>query len=141
MNQIVKEYSEYNYWANKRVSKWLQSIPMKILKTKMKSSYDSIYSTVQHILSTEKFWLSRITESKFEPPRKITEETEIFQAFENQSKVFNKAIQKIEEANLKRTIEMNLKAKGFHLKGKHSIEELIQHCINHSTYHRGQINN
>ena len=138
MNQIEKEYTEYNYWANKRLANWLEKIPTDIITTQIKSSYPSIYFTIYHLITTEGYWLSKITNTKYELTQ-IKEEASIFREFINQSKIFDEAIQQFGKEDFERIVEMDIKAKGIHLKGKYSVMELIHHCMNHSTYHRGQI--
>lgn len=138
MDYIEKDYSEYNYWANKRIATWLKKISIDVVKSQIKSSYPSIYFTLHHILTTEKYWLSKILEKKMELPD-IMEESLIFEVFTNESKIFNESIQQLTKEDFSREVEMDIKAKGIQLEGKYSVTELIHHCINHSTYHRGQI--
>ena len=138
MNQIEKDYTEYNYWANKRLVNWLDNIPMNIITTQIKSSYPSIYFTIYHLITTEGYWLSKITGTKYELPQ-IKEEALIFGEFKNQSRIFNEAVQQLRKEDFEREVEMDVKAKGIQLKGKYSVMELIHQCMNHSTYHRGQI--
>jgi len=138
MNQIEKDYSEYNYWANKRLANWMENIPINIIISQVKSSYPSIYFTIYHLITTEGYWLSKILDTKYELPQ-IKEEASIFREFVHQSRMFNEVIQQFGKDDFKREVEMDIKAKGIQLKGKYSVTELIHHCMNHSTYHRGQI--
>ena len=138
MKEILKDYAQYNFWANKRVANWLQDIPMDKLKTEMKSSYISIFSILNHILTAEKFWLSRITETKFELPE-IKADSLIFGKLTKQSEIFKDTIHVLEQDILIKKVEVKLKTRDLELEGKYSVAELIQHGVNHSTYHRGQI--
>jgi len=102
----------------------------------VESSYPSIKKTIEHIWGVENGWLKSIMQTP-EP---------YFPTFEGDSKSLNEHllkgsenfIQFIEnqpEEFLSTTFDVSYDNKTFTFQ----VHQATQHCMNHSTYHRGQI--
>ena len=136
LEYLVKDYADYNYWANKRLIDWLKTKPVEKMDVEVPSSFTSIRLTFIHIWNVQKYWLSNL--QKLQPEPRSTDFTteEVFDGVLKQSEVLAKFISSLSEeallANYDFTIQKvnNFTCTGF---------KMIQHCMNHSAYHRGQI--
>jgi len=133
----MTHYAEFNLWANKTYVSWLKTKPEDLLTREVSSSYPSIMLTTMHIWDTERFWLSVL---KNLIPGKFSQDFEgshheAFDGFINQSEIFSEFVRSQSENDLLEKCRLNMPW----MKGQLPRYEYIQHCLNHSTYHRGQI--
>jgi len=113
--QYLLQLVKYNHWANTKLAEVLQTFDDAVLDQEVTSSFSSIRKTVYHIWDAEFIWLSRL-------------EGVSLTAFP--SKSYGEGI----------AIELNCSYKNIQQKDfTNSHTEIIMHCMNHSTYHRGQL--
>jgi uncharacterized damage-inducible protein DinB len=136
---ILVEKAEYNVWANKRIVETISNLTLEQLVQKVESSFSGIYPTLFHLWNAENIWLERIKGISLPTwPTREVNDTRNFENFINTSKLFlafleenknNKdfAFHEITYSNLKGDVLRN------------NVYEIVLHCLNHSTYHRGQI--
>ena len=137
LQKLMTNYAEFNLWANTMYADWLKIKPEALLHQEVASSYPSIILTVMHIWDTERFWLSIL---KNEIPEKFTQDIpknylDSFSGLVNQSHAFHKYVNSLSENELTEECKLDMPW----MKGQVPRYEFIQHCLNHSTYHRGQI--
>ena len=126
MNSFLKELFDYNQRMNQKFIDAFSANPTKISEKSIK--------LMSHILNAHQIWNNRIDSE--EPlfgvwqMQRLENFTEIDQT--NHDKTFNI----LEEFNATSLINYtSSKGEPF----KNSIQEIIFHVLNHSTYHRGQI--
>ena len=133
---LMKNYTNYNLWANTTLINWLKTKPVASLEQEVASSFPSIRLTLLHIWQTERYWLA-ILKNEDEP------------AYE----AFTGNMQNVFDALLKTSAELARYVNTMsdeNVKDKTLIEspwfrcnfrnfEYIVHYANHSTYHRGQV--
>lgn len=137
--KLQTDLASYNLWANQRYADWLRQKPASELAREVASSYPSIRLTVQHIWETERAWLcylqgkanDRTWGAAFEGA-----DEELFQELLAGSAALADYAGSLGEAELAETRHYSLPWIG---EIERAPYELIQHCLNHSTYHRGQI--
>ncbi len=134
---LIKDLSAYNSWANLQVIIWLQNSTPEILTQKIPSSFSTIKSTFLHIWNAERFWFSFLQKKDFEPFRKDFEENykSFFDGIHKQSFDLEMFVNSLSEVELEEEYTINTPW----LKGTKPCNIFIQHAINHSTYHRGQL--
>jgi uncharacterized damage-inducible protein DinB len=139
MIDLLKKYTAYNLWANKRVIIKLVSLPEKMLNKELKSSFRSITLTVLHMYDAETIWLNRLEGiSLNEWPAKNFKGSpaEAMQLLEYASIKIADYTNNISGDSLYNDCTFtSLEGKPYTMK----IYDIIQHCMNHSTFHRGQI--
>jgi len=119
---------EYDKWATGRVlgaMKQLQTQDEKCLEWMghILTAQLVWYSRVENIGKTYNLWGGRTLE-------------ECLSMYEEISKLWEEFIYKLMEKNLSNTISYkNFKGDSF----ENTVEDILTHVINHSTYHRGQI--
>lgn len=136
---FLKSLTAYNVWANNRIVNFLQQQPETIVNTAVDNSFPSIRKTVYHIWDAQVIWYKRLRgESLTDWPSKQYDDT-----FEGWQTYF---IQQSEEFHFftenKPDIFFEQHCIYYNLKGEELKEtngNIILHCMNHSTYHRGQI--
>ncbi|ANF52415.1 damage-inducible protein DinB [Chryseobacterium glaciei] len=126
MKEKLIDLFEYTYHFNHEM--------IKIISENISKIDEKTISLINHTLNAQQVWNSRILGEK---------SFEVWQInhFENLQDInhqnFQKSIQIVEKSDFDRRIEYQ-NSKG--AKFENSIFEMLFQAINHSTYHRGQIN-
>jgi uncharacterized damage-inducible protein DinB len=142
MKQLLLSYTQYNLWANKRLIDLLKNLSNEELDKELGGSFKTVRETINHIWGAESIWMQRLL---------MAEKIQI--PYENFDGDFMDACTKwqvvsksyVDFANKQfdeRSFEhefiyKNLKNETF----KSKVWECIHHCMNHSTFHRGQLIN
>ena len=131
---LMKNYANYNFWANLTLINWLKNQPETLLIKEIRSSFRSVKLTLAHILQTQKYWYSVISKTQFEPSS-YENLPEVYDALLSQSEVLADYINTMEQSNL----EENILVESPWFSCDFENFEYILQVFNHSTYHRGQI--
>ncbi|GAB3997487.1 DinB family protein [Spirosoma daeguense] len=135
----IQDFAQYNAWANKMLVNWLQPKSVELIEAVVPSSFPGLKETLVHIWDTQRFWLAVV--KQVEPPISFrlhgfdgTVE-EVFTGIVDQSEEFAAYIQSLSDEELAE--EVTLVTPWF--TGIQTRTSFIHHCMNHSTYHRGQV--
>lgn len=135
----IKTLFEFNSWANARTLQSVDGLKEELLYIDLKNSFGSIHGTLVHLCGAEDIWLQRLNGA----------DPGIFMKKENYPTVASVKLKwrEVEEgwktylAGLNE--ELLPRSLTFHnLKGEEVTQQIgqsLQHLVNHSTYHRGQI--
>ncbi len=136
MKNHLENIVRYNLWANQRMVESLQSLSEEQIFQHIESSYPSIKKTLEHIWGVENGWLKSIMKTP-EPYFPIFEgdANSLFEHLIKGSENFIQFIENQPEAFLDTTFEVSYDNKTFTFQ----VFQATQHCMNHSTYHRGQV--
>lgn len=138
LQKLIHNYSAFNLWANEQFTSWLQNIDVSLLTQSVPSSFTSIDYTIQHILRTQKFWTTFISEqdyTSFDWSVKEGQTRTMIQELAEQSHDMHNRFLGYDDAALNQKLFIHTPWS----KGELPRYEYMQHVINHSTYHRGQI--
>jgi uncharacterized damage-inducible protein DinB len=126
MKEKLIDLFEYTYHFNREM--------IKIISENISKSDEKTISLINHTLNAQQIWNSRVLGEKSFEVWQINP----FESLEEiNQKNFQKSIQIVENSDLDQRIEyQNLRGTKF----ENSIFEMLFQAINHSTYHRGQIN-
>jgi len=139
MKHLLTDYVRYNYWANNRLGNRFSQVADALLEQDVPSSFPSIAKTLLHIWDAEQIWLHRLqgrSLSGFPSEVFEGEVPDIIGGLMKGSAEFVAFVEKqpeeffVTECQYKTTSGKKYQQ----LNG-----ELIHHCMNHSTYHRGQL--
>ena len=139
MKEILLNYTQYNLWANARITDMLKNIAPTLLDKEIKSSFSSLRKTTYHIWGAEELWWKRLHGESLPkvPAMDFTGNyEEAVKHFLEVSKKITFLIQEKDE-NYLQTL-CNYKD----TRGNSYIQphwQMIMHCMNHSTFHRGQL--
>lgn len=135
----VARLFDYTVWANHRALRGAAPLSADDFKKDLGSSFGGVRGTLVHIMSAEWIWLERF---KGVSPRGFLDEGEFpdvislrdrWTALEEHRRSWTNSLS---EADLAATLSYT------NMKGEPNaapLWQLVQHIVNHSTYHRGQI--
>jgi len=132
---LIKNYSEYNAWANNQLVNWLKTKPEALIEKEAASGFPSIKLTLAHILKTQQFWHKAIQNEKFDGEDFEGTVSELFEALTNHSNQLAAYVNTLSEDSLKADCELVTPWFTSNL----AVFEYVVQVMNHSTYHRGQI--
>jgi uncharacterized damage-inducible protein DinB len=138
LQKLMTNYANYNVWANKTLIEWLNTKPTEVFHKEVLSSFPSILKTLNHIWAVEEFWHSVIAETTLETNRYGAAEIELGEVLSGlveRSELLATYVRALSEKDLEKEVFLDTPW----VKGTMPRYEFIQHCLNHSTYHRGQI--
>jgi uncharacterized damage-inducible protein DinB len=139
MKELLKSYTKYNIWANERICQILEKLDPALLDKDLISSFNTIRKTVYHIWDAETLWFKRLTGKSISdwPSKSFTGNFEEFQTqfLGGSGKFFMYVLNKDKKQLEEELTYRNIEGKKFN----HKISNVIQHVVNHSTFHRGQI--
>ena len=130
---------EFNFWANAKTLQSVESIPDEKLYEDRKDSFGGIHGTLVHMCGAEDIWLQRLTNitptvymTKGSYPTMDTVRTK----WEEVNEGYKKYLAVLTEDELARGFEITTQ-KGDRF--SQLVWQALQHLVNHSSYHRGQI--
>ncbi|GAB3703363.1 DinB family protein [Spirosoma flavus] len=135
----IQDFAVYNAWANKRLVDWLQTKSTELMNEIVPSSFPGLKETLVHIWDTERFWLATV--QQVEPPRSFRQHgfdgtvADAFNGIVSQSEMFAEYVQSLSDEDLQEDVTLNTPW----VTGTEPRTVFLLHCLNHSTYHRGQI--
>jgi len=135
----IQELYKYNAWANGQTFEAAEKLTTEQLHKDLGSSYRSVKGTLVHIVGAEWVWLKRWLGTS---PKTLLDPTEFssveeiknrWAAVEQERKEF---LSRLTEDSLKKSLAYtNIKGQPF----SYPLWQALQHLVNHSTYHRGQV--
>lgn len=139
MKQLLINYTKYNLWANDRICNKLKNSDLSLIDVETISSFNTIRKTLYHIWDAETIWYKRLNGESltYWPSNTFNGSFEEFSwQFLANSVLLNRYVNNKSYNELLGIIDYsNIEGKKF----KNMISNIIQHCVNHSTHHRGQI--
>jgi uncharacterized damage-inducible protein DinB len=135
----IRDLFSFNEWANRKFIDAIKNLDKEKFTMEIASSFSSIRETIAHIVSSEWIWLQRWKGENPTAPPDWHDKPSIETLVENLNKVESERknyLSKLKDEDLKTLLMYNL------LSGKSQqniLKEVLQHVVNHSTYHRGQL--
>ena len=132
--QEVQTFFAYNRWANRRLLEAAKRLSAEEIDRDLQASFVSIRGTLRHILYGEHAWLRFWQDGSFLPnllPTDLPDLPSIEAAWaelEKKQDAFTRELSN-EQLSAQRSVRDKV----------YTLGELIQHQLNHSTYHRGQV--
>lgn len=138
LSHLMKNYVVYNLWANRKYVNWLRQKSADLLDSEIPSSFSSLKETLIHIWDTERFWLSVLQQvphpNTFRNGYNGTLE-DVLEGIVSHSENFATYVSSLSNEQIVETVTLVTPWAS----GTRPRFDFIQHCMNHSTYHRGQI--
>lgn len=131
---------EFNYWANHRILEVVEPLTQEQFTKDLGSSHGGIHGTLFHTMGAEAIWLKRwkgeSPSAYWKPEEYPTFEAlgERWQTVEHEMMGFCHMLKT--DDDIRGVIAYrDLKGKEY----SQALYQLMQHLVNHSTYHRGQV--
>jgi uncharacterized damage-inducible protein DinB len=133
MKELLDHYARYDHWANTRFVERLQHEPDEVLDRPVSSSFPSLRSTLLHIRDAENVWWGRLTGGKTTWPAEASTEIATLLPCSERLKAW---VEHADEGELTRMAEYPDLRGNLH---RQPVWQMLLHCFNHSTQHRGQV--
>ena len=130
---------DYHYWARDRMFDALDPLTIEQVNRDMGNSFKSIRDTVTHLYAAEWVWYARWQGTS--PTKLLTTDTFADLAAlrsawaEHETKV-RAFVEDLGEAGINRVFQFTLFSG---LSGAMPFWQMLQHVVNHASYHRGQV--
>lgn len=135
----IENLFEYNRWANAAVLNAVAPLSAEEFTTEIASSYRSIRDTLTHILSAEWAWLTRClgtSPKQMLDPEEFPDLLSVRKKWAEVDRDMEEFIDDLSEDLLEKVIAYtNFQGQRW----KYPLSQILQHVVNHSSYHRGQV--
>ena len=130
---LLKQYAAYDLWSNKRLVDRLGEEPDALLDRHVASSFPSLRLTVLHMRDAANTWLKRLKGEPYTWP--AGPEVELADLLRRCEALHDHVSALSEEGLLRKVIYRDLRG------NEHAqpVWQILMHCFNHSTQHRGQL--
>ncbi len=138
LQKLINNYASYNAWANAKIIDFLKTKPRETWYHEVPSSYNSIVKTLNHILATQEYWYSVVTETVNTSTRWSNENPdaeEVFDSLIRHSNLMTEIFGRFSEEELSKAILIESPWFTSHL----PRYEYMQQVLTHGVYHRGQV--
>jgi uncharacterized damage-inducible protein DinB len=137
--ETIKQLFDYNAWANQRTVAGCESIADEKFLQQVGGSFGSLRSTLAHIMDVEWLYHERwqgCAPASFPKAENYSNLADINTRWKSIDADMNRYVCALTANDITRVIEFrNTKGISF----RHPLWETMQHLVNHSTYHRGQV--
>ena len=135
----VRQLFAYNAWANRKIFDAAAALPAEQYSRDLKSSHGGIHDTLAHIVWAEQLWLHRWLgrpNPAVPQGRDLPDLAAVRMRWEEVEAERAQFLKGMTEAKLSETRTVQPSTGGAF---EHSFAQMLQHTIDHSTYHRGQV--
>jgi uncharacterized damage-inducible protein DinB len=137
--ETIQQLFAYNAWANQRTIAGCESISNEQFLQQVGGSFGSVRNTLAHIMDAEwlyhERWNGRAP-SAFPKAENYGDLSQIKARWKTIDADVNYFVQALSAEDISQVIEYrNIK----NIPQSHPLWETMQHLVNHSTYHRGQV--
>jgi uncharacterized damage-inducible protein DinB len=137
--QDLQTMVDYHYWARDRLLDALEALTPEQYNRDLGNSFRSIRETVTHIYAAEWAWYSRWqgeSPTTLVPPDRFPDLAALRRQWREHETQLRAFVNSLDEAGTSRVIEYKLLSGQ---PGASPIWQMLQHVVNHASYHRGQI--
>jgi len=137
--QDARTLLDYHYWARDRALDAVDGLTPEQLTRDMGSSFRSIRDTLAHVYSAEWAWHSRwqgVSPTAMLPFDMFPDVGSLRAAWRELEANVRGFVEQLGEAGLDRMFEYRLLSGA---PGASSFSQMLQHVVNHASYHRGQV--
>jgi uncharacterized damage-inducible protein DinB len=135
----IRVLFEFNYWAKARLMSALESLNDEQFTKDLGSSHGGIHGTLVHIVGAENIWLSRWTDQtvlKLLDPKDYPTLAAVREKWDDVERGMREFVSSLTEENILAVVTYKaIESKQF----SYPLWQIMQHVVNHSSYHRGQI--
>lgn len=132
--ELLREFADHGVWANKRLLEVSQRLAPALLDRQLPGSFPSLRTTWMHIRNAECMWHLRL--SAVGEPRWPAEESQELATVLPYTEILQRYVSTLTAEALEGMVSYT------NLRGEPCTQvrwRPLLHCLNHSTYHRGQV--
>ncbi len=130
---------DYHYWARDRVLDAVAALAPEQFTRPLGSSFSSVRDTIAHLCDAERIWIGRLKGEKpqgFQKPERFPDVAAARKEWTELEHEMRALLERLGPEAVERAIEYH------DLRGNaqsDALWQMLQHVVNHGTYHRGQI--
>jgi uncharacterized damage-inducible protein DinB len=135
----MRELFAFNAWANHRILGAAEALTADQFTKTLGSSFSSVRDTLVHIWAVEWVWLERLqgrSPSSFPDAKDFRDLASLRPRWAELEKSWLEYVSRLEQSELDEEIEYNTLSFG---PSRDSRWQMMQHVVNHGSYHRGQV--
>lgn len=134
----ARELYAYNRWANRRLLDAAADLPREALLRDLGASHGSVWGTLCHILWGEWLWFGRWLGMRTDAvgPLEFPDLVALRGGWQELERERHEFLEGLTPADLERAISYE-NPPG--TRWTYTLGQMLQHVVNHSTYHRGQV--
>ena len=135
----VQTLIDYNYWARDRVLDAVRVLSAEQFTRDLGSSFRSVRDTLAHLHAAEWIWYRRWmgeSPSALLPADRFADVASLTAAWREMESQIRAYFEPLDDRTLERVIAYKSTAG---VPGASVLWHMLQHVVNHSTYHRGQV--
>lgn len=129
----------YNHWANGQTLDAVSALTADQLDKDLGTSHKSVHGTLRHILASERTWLMRCKDVS---PKSLFDASEFFGLASLREKWAEVEQEQRRLTDALKDKDLEKRIRYTNKKGEqweYSLGQILQHVVNHSSCHRGQI--
>jgi uncharacterized damage-inducible protein DinB len=137
--QDLRTLLDYHYWARDRLLDALEPLTAEQLTRDMGNSFKSIHETVAHVYAAEWAWYERWqghSPTALLPSDRFPDLASIRRTWVEHEAKMRAYVESLGEDGGSRVIDYTLLSGHA---GSSPIWQMLQHVVNHASYHRGQV--
>jgi uncharacterized damage-inducible protein DinB len=135
----VQTLIDYNYWARDRLLEAVDQLSPEQFTRDLGSSFRSVRDTLAHLHAAEWIWYRRWvgeSPSALPPADRFPDAASVGAAWRAMEAQIRAYFTPLDDLALERVIEYKSTAG---VPGASVLWQMLQHVVNHATYHRGQV--
>lgn len=135
----MRELFAFNAWANRKIIGAAEALTAEQFTKSMGSSFDSVRDTLVHIWAVEWVWLERLCgrpPSSFPDAKEYADLASMQPRWAEIEKNWLEYVSRLDEDELAGDVDYQTVSFG---PSRSPRWQMMQHVVNHSTYHRGQV--
>jgi uncharacterized damage-inducible protein DinB len=137
--QDLQTLIDYHYWARDRLLEALEPLTAEQYNRDLGSSFTSIRETITHVYAAEWAWYQRWhgdSPTALLPADRFADLAALRQTWAAHEQKMRAFVDRLGDGDVARIIEFTLLSGAA---GASPIWQMVQHVVNHASYHRGQI--
>jgi uncharacterized damage-inducible protein DinB len=135
----LRDLFAFNAWANQRTLGATEPLTTEQFTKPLGSSFSSVRDTLVHIWAVEWVWLERLqgrSPASFPEAKEFVDLTALRTRWAETEKKWLEYVSRLDEFELEEEIDYKTLSFG---PSRDPRWQMIQHVVNHGTYHRGQV--
>ncbi len=135
----MRELFAFNAWANHRILGAAEALTAQQFTKALGSSFSSVRDTLAHIWAVEWVWLERLqgrSPASFPDAKDFVDLASLRPRWAEVEKRWLEYVSRLDDIELEEEVDYRTLSFGL---SRSPRWQMIQHVVNHGTYHRGQV--
>lgn len=135
----MRDLFAFNAWANKRILDVAEALSAEQFTKPLRSSFSSVRDTLVHVWAVEWVWLERLhgrSPAGFPDAKDFADLASLRPRWAEVERNWLEYVSRLDQAELDEEVEYKTLSFG---PSRDPRWQMMQHVVNHSSYHRGQV--